>query len=383
MTAAASFAALSTDAAALVRPLLEARARVAAPSCGLVFATGGLGRELVSVGQAVASAWPGTSAIIGAGAGVMTERGEYEGQSAGAGLLTGGIRSAAFAVAATSAGEIERALGAEVDRLAGGRAATLILLARPAGWSPSLLASLSATRPELRVLGGGTSDEAGPVVVEASGRVRQGQVAGLLLMGTAPPRVAVSPGCRLLGQPSVVTGSKGGMILTLDGEPALDVLTRATQRLEGRPLVVTMLADGASSPDAARQVLLRSGRVRPIRGVDPGRRGLVLGEPVAEGALVGFAALEGGAARGNLELALRDLSRATAGAAARFGLYFNCAGRGAALYGADHVDSKLLRARFERLPIVGMMSSFEIAPSPERAAVHYYTGVFGLFTAPS
>lgn len=96
-----------------------------------------------------------------------------------------------------------------------------------------------------------------------------------------------------------------------------------------------------------------------------------------------FVALDGAAARQNLEASLRDLGRRTAGSAARFGLYINCAGRGASLYGTPDVDCKQVRNRFPNLPFVGLMSSFEIGPSPDPASIHFYTGIFALFTAPS
>jgi small ligand-binding sensory domain FIST len=58
-----------------------------------------------------------------------------------------------------------------------------------------------------------------------------------------------------------------------------------------------------------------------------------------------------------------------------FGLYFNCAGRGSALYGRSGLDPELIRRRFGRLPVAGIESSFEIAPACGRPRVHMFTGV--------
>ena len=61
----------------------------------------------------------------------------------------------------------------------------------------------------------------------------------------------------------------------------------------------------------------------------------------------------------------------------------SCAGRGNGLYGAPDVDVRLLRSRFPEVPVAGLHSSFEIAPSGGRPALQLYTGVVGLFAAPS
>ena len=61
--------------------------------------------------------------------------------------------------------------------------------------------------------------------------------------------------------------------------------------------------------------------------------------------------------------------------APRFGVYFNCAGRGSALYGQPGLDPELIRRRFGKLPVVGIESSFEIAPACGRPRIHMFTGV--------
>jgi small ligand-binding sensory domain FIST len=64
-------------------------------------------------------------------------------------------------------------------------------------------------------------------------------------------------------------------------------------------------------------------------------------------------------------------------------VYVSCAGRGSQLYENPDVDLRVVRSRFPDVPFVGLHSAFEIAPFDGRAAVHFYTGVLGLFTAPS
>ncbi|HEX3777216.1 MAG TPA: hypothetical protein VHV51_22240, partial [Polyangiaceae bacterium] len=76
-------------------------------------------------------------------------------------------------------------------------------------------------------------------------------------------------------------------------------------------------------------------------------------------------------------------SRESAGAAPRFGICINCAGRGVSLYKNPDSDLRLLKARFGEIPWLGSFSSFEIAPHSAEPALQLYTAVVGLFTSPS
>jgi small ligand-binding sensory domain FIST len=174
-----------------------------------------------------------------------------------------------------------------------------------------------------------------------------------------------------------VSEVRGSMVIRIEGEDALDVLSSVAQELTDQPLVFAVLAE--SVPSEGRPALL----LRAVQGVDPVRRGLLIGEEVREGMFLAFAVRDGGAARTDLEAVARELEREIAGAAPRFGLYINCAGRGSGLYGAYDVDTRILRGRFGDIPLAGMQSAFEIAPHAGRPALQLYTGVVALFTSPS
>jgi small ligand-binding sensory domain FIST len=75
---------------------------------------------------------------------------------------------------------------------------------------------------------------------------------------------------------------------------------------------------------------------------------------------------------------LRRLGAAMAGAAPRFGLYFNCAARGTSLYGLPGIDAAYLSGAFGELPIVGFFGNAEIAPLRGRNRVFTHTGVLAL-----
>ncbi|HEU4536970.1 MAG TPA: FIST C-terminal domain-containing protein, partial [Polyangiaceae bacterium] len=181
-----------------------------------------------------------------------------------------------------------------------------------------------------------------------------------------------------IGPFRTVTRAQGGTVARLGEEPALDALAADAEGLTKRPQVYAFVCDEAEGGPSPRQ-----GRARPLRGVDPGKRAVVLSDDVREGSRRAFAVLDPSAARANLEAGARELAQRAAGAAARFGLYVNCASRGRGLYGAADVDVRALRTRFPDTPFAGLLSSCELAPGVGGLDLHYFTGVFGLFTAPS
>ena len=63
----------------------------------------------------------------------------------------------------------------------------------------------------------------------------------------------------------------------------------------------------------------------------------------------------------------------------RFGLYFNCAGRGSVFYGILGVDSAYIAQRFGDLPVAGFFGNAEMAPLRDRNLLFTHTGVLALF----
>lgn len=376
-TPAASFAVAAATPRELVSPLNELARHVTRPTAGMVFLAGDLAREATAVAREIARTWPGLPTVVASGAGVMSEHAAFEGQPAAAGILFSGRTAKAFVARAASPDELGPSLAAAVGEATDGRAASVPLFVTPELWTPEALVPVAAAHPHAHLFGGGTLDDTLPIAITEQGAILSGNAAGLALAGP-PAVIGISPAYRALGDGSLeVTEARGPVVLTLDGQPALDALSRAARGLEGRPMVLALF------PSASDPTGRRAARVRPIRGVDPTRKAVVLGEPVRVGARLGFAVLDGAAARNDLEATLRDVRRRAAGAAMRFGLYTGCAGRGSALYGSSGVDARLVRSAFPGLPFAGVMSSFEIAPEGARAAMHLYTGVLSLFTAPS
>jgi small ligand-binding sensory domain FIST len=370
---------IGDDPGRVARELGALAERVGRPSGALVFAAGTLAAGLPALAQEIARAAPGLPLLLVPGAGVLTEKGEVEERSAAALLVWRGGRSEAIAIDGHGAEE----LGDGLARLIGDRAArttpAVIAFVRPEGFGPQALEPLAQTRGAAHVFGAGIAGAENVFAIDADGRVQSGGAAALFVRGLSPPVIRSSPACRLLMPLRRITETRGALVVSVESEPALDVLSAVGRDLPDQPLVFAVLAPEATPGEASRPELV----VRGIQGVDPVRRALLVSDEVREGMRLAFAVKDGIAARDDLETVARDAQRALAGAAPRFGVYVNCAGRGASLYGAQDVDTRILRSRFGDVPIAGMMSSFEIAPYDGRPALKLYTGVLALFTVPS
>jgi small ligand-binding sensory domain FIST len=377
MSAAQSFSFLGDQPEKAARALAAAESRVQAASGAVVFAAGALGEQLPALAAAVARACPKLPCLAAAGAGVMSERGEVEGQAAASGVVWSGGTAQAFAVNAGSADAVGSALSRALsERSSGARCATALVFTRPSGLAPHVLEPLASLR-QVRVIGAGTVGEAPVLAITRSGEIESGPAGGMVLTGIAAPLVCASPACRLLMPLRVITKTRGSMVLEIEGEPALETLSSVAEGLVDQPLVFVALAGEEAQPERP-QVLIRA-----VQGVDPVRRGLVVSDEVRPGMRLSFAVRDAKAAREDLHHAVRHVLREAKGAAPRFGIYLNCAGRGSNLYGARDVDLKILRARLGDLPLAGMQSSFEVSEVAGRPALQLYTGVLSVFTAPS
>ena len=377
-TPASSFAVRAESPERLVAGVTEAIRTVARPSGVLLLLSGGAAQRVRQVAEVLSRAELGVPVLIATGAGVLTERGELEGQSAGTGMVFSGGKPEAIVAEARTPDDAASDLAEQLSTLTRGTRATALVFAQARGFGVDSLepfASVAGTT----ILGAGMPGDAKVFAIGTSGRLQEGSVGALVIRGLTPALVRSSPACRLLMPLRPITAARGPLLLEIGGEPALDVLEAVAKELRGQPLVLTILAPAESEEESARPELL----VRGIQGVDPARRAIMLSGELTVGSRLAFAVRDGSAARTDLELVVRDLARETAGAAPLFGVYLNCASRGAELYGTPDVDIRILRGRFPEIPIVGMQSAFEIAPYLGRPALHLYTGVFAMFTVPS
>jgi len=392
MASAQSFSIASDDPEKAARAFAQAARRVNRPSGAVIFAAGALGERLVLLARAVAKLTPDLPVCLAAGAGVVSERGEVEGQSAATGIIWSGGSARPFSVAGHNAEAIGSQLCEAIRATEQqSRSATALVFARPNGLAPHVLEPLAELR-RTRVIGAGTVGESPVLAIQPGGALDPGPAGGIVLSGLSAPLVRASAACRLLMPLKVISKTRGSMVLEIEGAPALEVLSSVADNLEDQPLVFVALAPPVEQEAARVDPSLERGSrpperpdilIRAVQGVDPVRRGLLVSDEVRPGMRLAFAVRDAKAAREDLQSAVRDLLREANGAAPRFGIYLNCAGRGSSLYGKPDVDLKILKARLGELPLAGMQSSFEVSEVGGKPTLQLYTGVLGLFTAPS
>ena len=399
-----------------------ARGEALTPTLGWLYITDHFAAQADSLLADLRQRWPGVAWVGASGIGVAASGVEYFDEPALA-LMLCDLPSDQFRVFSGA-----RPLGTFA-------AHTAQVHADPSGADlPGLIHEMSARTATGYVFGG-----------LASGRSRALQLAeGVLTGGLSGvafgPGVAllsrVTQGCQPVGPLRRVTGAERNLVLTLDGEPALDCLLRDL-KLEGLelrdalPRLRHILAGVNDAPAeavgvdealAARRHAFDSGtprsagarafgadtRVRHLVGLDPMRRGIVIGEIIEPGMQLAFCTRDVNAARRDLtricaelreetepEEALPDDAALALKAALNNGLagappngpghgapsgiagaiYVSCTGRGGPHFGAPSAELALVRHALGDVPLVGFFAAGEIA----HRHLYGYTGVLTVF----
>jgi len=216
----------------------------------------------------------------------------------------------------------------------------------------------------------------------------------------------VTQGCLPVAKAHTITSADNHVVLTLDNEPALDVLERDLQidLTHTQPAIAKVRATlvGLSAENDAS--VKRTGEfddavlVRHIIGIDPAREAVAVAQPVDVGMRLTFCQRNAAAARADLtricaeirealepEEMTADLAgvlsadtninphpaRRMAGA-----IYVSCAGRGGPHFGGPSAEMHIVRRALGDVPLVGFFAGGEIA----HQALHGYTGVLTVFT---
>lgn len=226
----------------------------------------------------------------------------------------------------------------------------------------------------------------------------------------------VTQGCKPVSKARVVTQAEHNVVITLDGEPALDVmlrdlgisLERPQEALEVVRATLVGLVQNPSSGATGDSALVRQTgnlgsdvTVRHIIGLDPGRRGIAIAAQVQTGAHMAFCQRNREAAQADLvricaevreelepqeltmetALALQQSEAETAPHPARRiagAVYVSCSGRGGPHFGGPSAELHIVRRALGDVPLVGFFAGGEIA----RNQLFGYTGVLTVFTSP-
>ena len=227
----------------------------------------------------------------------------------------------------------------------------------------------------------------------------------------------VTQGAQPVDRERTVTAADGNLVLTLDDEPALDVLLRervislerpeqAMPRLRATlvglspPLPRRDGVDAAPSPRVRGQFGAEV-LVRHLIGLDPGRRGVAIADVAPVGTRLAFCERNVQAARADLvrvcaevreELEPEELSLSMATALAApdahagphparrmaGAVYVSCSGRGGPHFGSPGAELQTVHRALGDVPLVGFFAGGEIA----HHRLYGYTGVLTVFTMP-
>src|SRR6187401_2162824 len=108
---AVSFLARGEGPARVVRTLAETARSIGRPSGALLFVSGDLSSKLGDLGERISDALGPLPVVVATGHGVLTERGEVEGETAAAGLVWEGGEAEAIVVDDASGTDLGLALG--------------------------------------------------------------------------------------------------------------------------------------------------------------------------------------------------------------------------------------------------------------------------------
>jgi len=224
----------------------------------------------------------------------------------------------------------------------------------------------------------------------------------------------VTQGAQPVNRERLVTASDGNLVLTLDGEPALDVLLReldisldqpeqAMPRLRSTLVGLTRPGPDSTPSSDSEAARLRGAFgteviVRHLIGLDPARRGVAIADLAPVGARLAFCERHVQAARADLMRVCAEVRdelepellvlgaggadvdtsppppRRVAGA-----VYVSCAGRGGPHFGGPSAELQIVRRGLGDVPLVGFFAGGEIA----HHRLYGYTGVLTVFTMPA
>ncbi|MET0542856.1 MAG: FIST C-terminal domain-containing protein [Variovorax sp.] len=246
----------------------------------------------------------------------------------------------------------------------------------------------------------------------AAGGVFSGGLSGVVFGEGVRLVSRVTQGCQPLsgsaGREREITSADGNVLLTLDGEPALDVLLAGLDVSLDEPqaAIDAVRATLVGLADAGSEGMRRTGDlgadvlVRHIIGLDPVRRGIAIADQAEAGMRMTFCRRSAQAARADLmricaeireelepeEQTLETATAIAAGEAASAphparrvagAIYVSCSSRGGPHFGAPGAELQIVRHALGDVPLVGFFAAGEIA----RHHLYGYTGVLTVFTA--
>lgn len=202
---------------------------------------------------------------------------------------------------------------------------------------------------------------------------------GVAMTGNVRMDAVVAQGCRPIGKPLHITDCKENALLSVNGQPPVDVLQELFKSLSDRDrqLMKQALFLGIAMNSAEEKPRPGDFLIRNIVGIDNEKGTLAIGAPLRTGQTVQFHLRDSRSSVDDLRVVFERAGPARQGA--RGALLFSCVGRGQALYGHPHHDSRFFQESVGPVPLGGFFCNGEIGPVSGTTYLHGYTSCFGLF----
>lgn len=338
---------------------------------GFVYVTQGLAENFSSIITFLRETTPVTQWLGAVGHGVFGPLGEsYEGCALS--LMVGTLPPGTFhCFEPAGDDDAESLLAPHRSWLNGRQGVTGLVHADPQCPDlAKLLASLSAGANAF-LFGGLTA--AGTMPRQVAGRMTDGPLSGAWFSKDIALATGLTQGCIPIGGPHRVSEAVDGVIMALDGQPAVDVMKAEAGDSIARDLSKASGLIQLALPVAGSDT--HDYTVRSLLGIDPRRGWLAAAERFVPGDRVLFVRRDAEAAQKDLRRMLLDLAKRLDGRTILGGIYISCVARGPALFGTE---GREVAAVFEALgdfPLVGFSASGEICHD----RLYAFTGLLALF----
>ncbi|CAA7613162.1 conserved hypothetical protein [Candidatus Terasakiella magnetica] len=218
---------------------------------------------------------------------------------------------------------------------------------------------------------GGLMSVSGPPAQIADSVATSG-LSGVVLGPEIEALTGMTQGCSPIGPAHTITELWDGVIMALDGRPALEVLRGEVGELLARDLRriagyihVAIPVEGSDQADY---------RVRSLIGIDPNHGWLAIGDTLTEGDRLIFVRRDANAARADLKRMLAEIKVRLGPRPIRAGFYVSCAARGQHMFGAPGIEPALIHDALGDFPLIGFFANGEIC----RDNLYGFTGVLTL-----
>ncbi len=207
---------------------------------------------------------------------------------------------------------------------------------------------------------------------QIAGRVTEAGLSGVLLAPEIEVAVGLTQGCSPVGAQHTITEVQDGVIVAIDGRPALEVfkaeigelLAHDLRRVGGYIFAAFPIA-GSDTGDYL---------VRNLTGIDLAKGWISVAEAVEPGRRILFCRRDHDTALSDLRRMVREVKQ-RAGPTPKAGLYFSCIARGPSLFGGESEELRLIEAELGEIPLAGFFGNGEIFNN----RLYTFTGVLVLF----